>query len=200
MLGQVWEGCLRVLAGYNMVPWRGQPRPPGRVRTYTTATLPPPHPARSAPDRCVHGPSPCGELPKGWESLIYPFNTHLWSVEVCTCPIPPHLTPSPPLEVGAYLNGYIRPWRGLRWVLAVPLTTKHLGWMAYPSVAPVHRIKVRICGVSALPQNVVFLTKKTPCITVHLTALNGHQAPHHRYCGVSAQGRSCGDRFDGLWG
>ena len=96
MLGQVWEGCLRVLAGYNMVPWRGQPRPPGRVRTYTTATLPPPNPARSAPDRCVHGPSPCGELPKGWESLIYPFNTHLWSVEVCTCPIPPHLTPLNP--------------------------------------------------------------------------------------------------------
>ena len=25
---------------------------------------------------------------------------------------------------------------------------------------------------------------KTPCMTVHLTALNGHQAPHHRYCGV----------------
>ena len=175
--GGAGEGTIWSLGGVNL----------GHLDACAHTPPPPSHPP-TRPDRrqigaCM-GPAHVVSCPRG--------GSHSSTHSIPTCGqlkcvhAPYHLTspPSTPLAVGAYLNGYIRPWRGLRWVLAVPLTTKHLGWMAYPSVAPVHRIKVRICGVSALPQNVVFLTKKTPCITVHLTALNGRQASQHHCCGV----------------
>ena len=76
VVGQAWEGRLGVLARHKVArSFSALATPPTTLPSHPP-TPPTPNPTRLAPTRLVYGPSPCGELARGWGSLIYPLTTH----------------------------------------------------------------------------------------------------------------------------